>query len=82
MVLRLHYPRCEKYMTGVYRVTSPTIAVFKQNGQFVSATVPVDALITIEGLPLDGETLVKVIWDGRNVMMFSQDLKTRAQPAG
>ena len=79
--LGVHYQCCETYMTGIYCVTSPTIAVFEQDGQFVSATVPVGALITIEGLPLDGETLVKVIWNGCSVMMFTQDLKTRAQPA-
>jgi hypothetical protein len=30
-------------------------------------------------MPLDGDKLVEVVWEGKRVMMFTQDLRKRAE---
>lgn len=63
---------------GRYRVTHPTIALFEQDGRHVADTVPEGAIIEI-GVPFDGDELVEVVWNGKRVMMFTQDLRKRAE---
>lgn len=67
---------------GRYRILSPTIAVFRDQGRHVAGTVPAGAVIVIASEAFDGDRLVDVIWDGKSVMMFTQDLRARAAPAG
>jgi hypothetical protein len=62
---------------GIYRINRATIALFEENGRHVSRTVPGGAVIEINSAALDGDKLVDVIWDGKRVMMFTQDLRTR-----
>ena len=67
---------------GRYRITNPTIALFHENGRYVAHTVPTGALITIkDNAAFDGEKLMTVVWDKREVMMFTQDLRARTEPA-
>ena len=61
-----------------YRITHPTIALFEQDGRHVADTVPEGGIIEI-GIPLDGDKLVEVVWEGKRVMMFTQDLRKRAE---
>ena len=59
-----------------YRITDPTLAMFREDGHHVARTVPVGALITVtDGKPFDGERLTEVEWNGRIVMMFTHDLR-------
>jgi hypothetical protein len=67
------------FMSGKYRIKSPTIALFSENGRHVPRTVPAGAVVEIKSLALDGNRLVEVMWDGRNVMMFSQDIQSRGE---
>ena len=64
---------------GHYRITSPTLALIEEGGRHVAHTVPTGAIVTVEGDAFDGEKLVNVIWDGKEVMMFAQDLRVRAE---
>ena len=66
-------------MWAKYRIKSPTIAVFSENGRNVTRTVPEGAVVEIKNLAFDGKKLVEVMWDGRNVLMFSQDIQTRGE---
>jgi hypothetical protein len=61
-----------------YRVTQPTIAVFEQDGRHVAGHVPTGAIILLDGT-LDKDKLTNVVWDGKKVMMFTQDLRTRTE---
>ena len=62
------------------RITSPTIALFRVNGHHQAQTVPVGTVIRIvDGKPFDGERLMDVEWDGKIVMMFTQDLRLRTE---
>jgi hypothetical protein len=56
--------------------------MFQEGGVYVARTVASGAVIEVCNGPIDGDRLVDVIWDGRNVMMFTQDLRSRAQRIG
>jgi hypothetical protein len=66
---------------GRYRFNNPTIALFEQDGRHVADTVPAGAIIEISRVALDGDKLLEVVWNGRPVLMFTQDLRKRAEPA-
>jgi hypothetical protein len=53
------------------------MAMFEEGGRHFPLHVPIDSIITIDGT-LDGDRLTNVVWDGKPVMMFTQDLRTRA----
>ncbi len=65
---------------GQYRITNPTIALFEEEGRHVARTVPAGALITVDSAAFDGNKLVDVTWNDKKVMMFTQDLRSRALP--
>jgi len=60
-----------------YRITQPTNAMFEESGRHVARHVPTNAIILIDGT-LNGDRLTNVRWDDQDVMMFTQDLRTRA----
>jgi hypothetical protein len=62
-----------------YRIKSPTIALFEEDGRHVADTVPIGAIVEIDSEMFDGNKLVTVAWDGRHVMMFTQDLRSRGE---
>jgi hypothetical protein len=64
---------------GRYRINNPTIALFEQDGRHVADTVPAGAIIEINGDAFDGDKLLEVVWDGKPVLMFTQDLRKRAE---
>jgi len=41
--------------------------------------LPEGAIVEIKSLGFDRNKLVEVIWDGKNVMMFNQDIQCRAE---
>jgi hypothetical protein len=69
-------------LPGKYRIKSPTIALFENNGHHAAALVPVGAIVEVASATFDGDTLVEVIWDERRVIMFSKDLRRRGKDIG
>jgi hypothetical protein len=63
--------------TDTYLITSPTISMFLQDGRYVSSVLPKGATVTIESETFDGNKLFEVRFEGKTVMMFTQDLRTR-----
>jgi hypothetical protein len=63
--------------TGRYRIIEPTMAMFEEGGRHFQLHVPTDSIILIDG-SLDGDRLTNVVWNDRHLMMFTQDLRTRA----
>jgi hypothetical protein len=61
-----------------YRITSPTIVWFLQEGDFVSQMIPDGTVITLEGATFNGSKLIDVVLEGKVVMMFTQDVRSRA----
>ena len=64
---------------GHFRITDRTIALFQEDGRHVAHTVPQGAIIRVDSASFDGDKLVDVTWDGKKVMMFTQDLRSRAK---
>jgi hypothetical protein len=66
---------------GRYRITHPTIALFEEDGRHVANTLPAGAVVEIDSRSFDGDKLLEVVWEGKRVMMFTQDLRKRAEAA-
>ncbi len=66
---------------GPYRITHPTIALFEEDGRHVANTLPAGAVVQIDSDSFDGDKLLEVRWEGKRVMMFTQDLRKRAEAA-
>jgi hypothetical protein len=61
-----------------YRLLTPTLALFDEPDHPVTVTICVGDVVEV----IDGDTdnrWVHVLWEGRTVMMFSLDLKTRGE---
>ena len=41
--------------------------------------VPKAAVVTVLGKPVDGERMVDIRWNDRDIMVFAQDLRERAE---
>jgi len=63
-----------------YRIVEPTIAMSEDHGRGVAYTILAGATVELQNGPLDGNKLVEVKWDGKSVLMFTQDLRQRARP--
>jgi len=60
----------------VYEIDTPTLAiVHRENGRSETVTVPRESVVTLAAETDD--TLVSVVWEGRTVLMFTQDLRAR-----
>jgi hypothetical protein len=62
-----------------YRIKDPTIAMSHDDGHGVAYTVSVGAIVEVQGGPFHGDRLVEVMWNGKTVMMFTQDLRLRGE---
>ncbi len=63
-----------------YKLHSPTLAIMTTpEGKRIPVTVPKNAIVTVKDGPLDGTRLIDVEWDGELVMMFTLDLRQRAE---
>lgn len=60
-----------------YRIKSPTIALFLEDGRHVAHLVPVGTVVVVQAEELNGDRLIEVIWAEKLVMMFTQDIRTR-----
>ena len=63
-----------------YRIKEPTIAMSHDDGRGVALTVSIGSVVEVDNF--DGDRLVNVKWDGKVVMMFTQDLRSRAERIG
>jgi hypothetical protein len=63
-----------------YRIISATLGILSNDGKPVSFTLRKGVTVTVIGGPLNGNELVDVTWGGTKLMMFTQDLRDRAEP--
>ena len=61
-----------------FRANTPTLAIVEIHGQKTTVYVQTGDIITVVDGPLDGMRLVDVDWNGRTAMMFTTDLRERA----
>ena len=62
-----------------YRITSPTMAFASSDSDRTAIVVPVNAIVAISEDPHEGDRLVDVLWNGKDYVMFTQDLRQRGQ---
>jgi hypothetical protein len=60
-----------------YLLTSPTIALFPQDGRHVARSIPSGSVVVTANA--EGEKLVEVVWNHKKALMFSEDLRSRGQ---
>jgi hypothetical protein len=70
-----------KTSNGRYRLNNPTLALIEKDGRHVARTIPTGAVVELDGQHLEGDKLIEARWDGHTVMIFSQDLRARSEPA-
>jgi HKD family nuclease len=63
-----------------YNIKQATIALFDEDGRSVVHTISVGAFITVDSAAFFGDKLVDVTWHGQKVRMFTQDLRSNAEP--
>lgn len=73
--------RKENQMLGNYRITEPILAMFAIDGHHQATTIPANTVIYLNGKKFNGERLMEVSWDGKLVLMFTEDLKRMTVPA-
>jgi len=62
-----------------YRIKSPTIALFLEDGRHVAHMVPAGSVIMVESKTLNADKLIGVLWAEKDVMMFTQDIRARGE---
>jgi|SoiMethySBSTD1v2_1073268.scaffolds.fasta_scaffold601362_2 hypothetical protein len=62
-----------------YRITSPTIALFLEDGRHVANMIPEGSIVVVESENINGNRLLEVIWAEKKVMMFTQDIRSRGE---
>ena len=55
------------------------MVLFLKDGHYVAETIPEGTGITLEGATFNGNKLIEVVWEGKVVMMFTQDVRLRAE---
>jgi len=58
-----------------FRIKSPTIALFAEEGRQVAHIVPAGSIIAADST--SGDDLIEVSWEGQPVLTFAQDLRDR-----
>lgn len=64
-------------MSRLFRITSPTIALFLEEDRTVARTLPLGALITANDVL--GNQLIEVQYEGQKILMFAQDVRARGE---
>jgi len=62
-----------------YLITRPALALFREDGHHTSQMIPKGAIVSVDEKPCNPNKLVEVVWGGKNVMMFVEDLRTRGE---
>jgi hypothetical protein len=60
-----------------FRLTSPTIALFIEEGRQVARAIPQGSVIRVDTLAAD--KFIEVTFDGKKAQMFAQDIKERGE---
>ncbi len=63
-----------------YRITTPTVAILTLESKRNIITVPVGVIVKVSQDLTEGDRLIDVLWNEQNYMMFTQDLRERAEP--
>ena len=62
-----------------FRITKATIALFLEENRQVARTILEGSVIAVDKKLLQDDQLVDVTWEGKTVMMFTQDIRSRGE---
>jgi hypothetical protein len=62
-----------------FRMKSPTLAIMTQDTAKIPIMIPKGAEVEVIDGPLNGNRLVDVRWDGKTVMVFTNDIRDRGE---
>ncbi len=62
-----------------FRMKTPTLAIMAQDGVKVPVMIPKGAEVEVLDGPLNGNRLVDVRWEGKTVMVFTNDVRDRGE---
>jgi hypothetical protein len=68
-------------MLGRYRLIEPILAMFAVDGHHDTVTVPSGEVVHTDGETFNGDKLTDVLWNGKKMMMFTEDLRNRTVTA-
>jgi hypothetical protein len=62
-----------------YRLTAETVGIVSENQQRLTVLIPYGAVVTaINGL-VNSSRMVDVMWDGKTIAIFTEDLRARGE---
>lgn len=67
-------------MLGLHRLKIPLLAMFAGVDGHEVITVPPGAVLDLTSQKFNGDRLMEVSWDGRKLLMFTEDLKKATVP--
>ncbi|MGA2250964.1 hypothetical protein [Terracidiphilus sp.] len=67
-------------MLGHHRLNNPLLAMFAGNDGHEAVTVPSGTILDLTAKKFNGDRLMEVIWNGRKLLMFTEDLKNATVP--
>jgi hypothetical protein len=77
------------FPSGRYRLNQSMMVLFNENGRQVARTVPAESTITVGKEALNncaasfvGEKLMRGKWRSKEILMFTQDLKSKTEHLG
>jgi tricorn protease-like protein len=62
-----------------FRMKNPTLAIMTQDGAKIPVMIPKGGEVEVFDGPLNGNRLVDVRWDGKTVMVFTNDVRDRGE---
>ena len=62
-----------------FRMKTPTLAIMTQDGAKIPVMIPKGAEVEVLDGPLNGNRLVDVRWEGKTVMVFTNDIRDRGE---
>jgi hypothetical protein len=62
-----------------FKLKKPLLALERPDGHVMGFHLSPGDIVTVKGGPLNGELIVDVEWEGRIVMMFTQDLRQHGE---
>jgi len=60
-----------------FRLNMPTIALFSEDGRQVARTIPQGSVVRVN--TLEGNKLIEAVWEGKIILMFAQDIRSRGE---
>lgn len=62
-----------------YRLNAEALGIFSGNQDRIAAWIPSGTVVTVVNGPLNGNRMVDVLWDGKIIMVFADDLRERGE---